>query len=608
VKKIELILQNKVYAIAIYFILICVIYSQTKNFDFTLDDDLITSSIDTKINNASDLLDIFKERYNRVEYRPIAVLSFGIEYLVLGELNPSVSHVVNFILFFLVIVSIYILFNFITKFKYKYEVFWIVAIFCVHPLCTEVVANIKSRDGLLSMLFCIWSVYFFFKADRNNFSIKYYFISWLLFIIGSFAKLDVFGMVLFVLLYNATKFDKKSFVRAIVLFAVFILGITLIRTTLVDYFLPIEESNSTLAVTTFTENPIADLDGFFIKIFAAIQTLWIYFIKIIFPLDLRYYYGFNYYTIDTKLTLLLFAKFIFFISLLVFMLLSSKKNRYVFIGLIGFVCFIFYALNYYTEVAGIVADRYVFMSLPWFVFIVFMLINRFQFTKYVVVNIIFFVVLILLLFLSYNRTKVWKDTITLVQNDAPHLEKSFEGMRIAASIYYSEFEKTEDKQYLNLAIDCALKANKVYSNSMLINTQLGQFYFKNNETQKSKDYLLKASKVDTTNSTVFHYLGDIYYSEKKYSESEKYYFNALRLSKENQKRILINNISTVYFDQGLYDKVLQFNHDLIKRDSTEFAPYENLGYYYKSKNDETQAKTYFDLAVKHGMAENEVPQ
>ena len=82
----------------------------------------------------------------------------------------------------------------------------------------------------------------------------------------------------------------------------------------------------------------------------------------------------------------------------------------------------------------------------------------------------------------------------------------------------------------------------------------------------------------------------------------------MRLSKENQKRILINNISTVYFDQGLYDKVLQFNHDLIKRDSTEFAPYENLGYYYKSKNDETQTKTYFDLAVKHGMAENEVPQ
>lgn len=607
-KKIESILQNKTYAIAVYFVLIFVIYSQTKDFDFALDDDLITSSIDAKINSASNLLDIFKQRYNRVEYRPIAVLSFGIEYLVLGKLNPSVSHIVNVILFFLVLVSVYILFNFITKYKYKYEVFWVVALFCVHPLCTEVVANIKSRDGLLSMLFCIWSVYFFFKADRNNFSIKHYFISWVLFIIGSFSKLDVYGMVLFVLLYYATKFDKKSLIRAVVLFAVFILGITLIRITLVDNLLPIEESNSTLAVTTFTENPIADLDGFFIKIFAAIQTLWIYFIKIVFPLDLRYYYGFNYYPIATKLTLLLIFKFFFFISLLVFLLFSSKKNKYIFIGLIAFLSFIFYALNYYTEVAGIVADRYIFMALPWFVFIVFMIMSSYQITKNIITSIAFFIALIFLLFLSYNRTKVWKDTITLVQNDAPHLEKSFEGMRIAASIYYSEFEKTEDKQYLNQAIDCALKANKVYSNSMLINKQLGQFYFKINETQKSKDYLLKASNVDTTNSTVFHYLGDIYYSEKKYSDAERYYFKALELSNENQKRILINNISTVYFEQGLNEKVLQFNYDLIKSDSTIFAPYENLGYYYKSQNDAIQSKKYFDLAVKYGMSENDVPQ
>ena len=138
------------------------------------------------------------------------MLTFALEYFFVGTINPKIAHIVNVIVFVLILFSTHYLFQLLFKGKYKLETFFMVCIFAVHPLVVEVVANIKSRDGLLSMLFAIWSLYFFLKASFSNYKLKFLFYSWLFFIIGTFAKIDILGVLLFIVGFNFIKFNKRD--------------------------------------------------------------------------------------------------------------------------------------------------------------------------------------------------------------------------------------------------------------------------------------------------------------------------------------------------------------------------------------------------------------
>ncbi|MEZ5031962.1 MAG: tetratricopeptide repeat protein [Saprospiraceae bacterium] len=85
-------------------------------------------------------------------YRPLSLISYSVEWQLFGD-NPFPGHLINVILYGL-------LCGFFGWFLYKWSrgpVFSMIAalLFAVHPVHTEVVANIKSRDELLSMFFLV---------------------------------------------------------------------------------------------------------------------------------------------------------------------------------------------------------------------------------------------------------------------------------------------------------------------------------------------------------------------------------------------------------------------------------------------------------------------
>jgi len=84
-------------------------------------------------------------------YRPLSLVLFAIEYQLFG-LNPAIGHLFN-IAFFAGCVAL--LFLFVVRIcpEGRGVAFMAAALFAVHPLHTEVVANIKSRDELMSFFF-----------------------------------------------------------------------------------------------------------------------------------------------------------------------------------------------------------------------------------------------------------------------------------------------------------------------------------------------------------------------------------------------------------------------------------------------------------------------
>jgi hypothetical protein len=157
------------------------IYANTLTHDYTLDDAiLITENAFTKKGFAG-LIEIFthdtfygffqEEGKDRLvsggRYRPLSHAMFAIEHGLFG-LQPWVGHLVNLFCYVFVVCSIFFVTVQISRNILQKETGIVFAslvaiLFAIHPVHTEVVANIKSRDEILVLAGCIWSLYFAFR-------------------------------------------------------------------------------------------------------------------------------------------------------------------------------------------------------------------------------------------------------------------------------------------------------------------------------------------------------------------------------------------------------------------------------------------------------------
>lgn len=143
-------------------------YSHTflMDFGYALDDGLVISEnpyTTQGVAGISDLLskDAYQWYYDQFggeaelsggRYRPLSIITFAIEYELFG-LAPRLSHFINVVLYGLTAFLLLQLLHFHWLDRRRGLAFVVVLLFLVHPLHAEVVANIKSRDEILSFLF-----------------------------------------------------------------------------------------------------------------------------------------------------------------------------------------------------------------------------------------------------------------------------------------------------------------------------------------------------------------------------------------------------------------------------------------------------------------------
>jgi tetratricopeptide (TPR) repeat protein len=102
--------------------------------------------------------------YHTGYYRPLINLSYWIDYKLWG-MNAPGFRLTNFILH---CVSCFLLFQIcILLINDRYSSFWSTIIFALHPVNTESVSFIVSRNNILATLFALSSFYFYIKAVRE---------------------------------------------------------------------------------------------------------------------------------------------------------------------------------------------------------------------------------------------------------------------------------------------------------------------------------------------------------------------------------------------------------------------------------------------------------
>ncbi len=157
--------------VAIVFTFSFLLYANSIPNQYNLDDELVTS-VDAKRQHPltskgiAAIPDIFTKPYYSddmgyaYDYRPIVLTSFAIEHSLFGD-NPHVSHLINVLLYSILCVLLLLTLRHLLSEYNDLVPFFITLLFAAFPVHTEVVASIKNRDEILSLLGGLGALYFF---------------------------------------------------------------------------------------------------------------------------------------------------------------------------------------------------------------------------------------------------------------------------------------------------------------------------------------------------------------------------------------------------------------------------------------------------------------
>jgi protein O-mannosyl-transferase len=171
--------QQQKWAIAVIVLFSIALYVRGVTYEYVLDDKIVISNNEFTQKGVSGIADIFryesfrgyfKSQKNYLEgdrYRPMSIATFAVEQTLFRG-SPLVSHWLNILLYaFGGVLLLRVLLLFFEQNTLSAKWYWSVPfattlLYLAHPLHVEVVANIKGRDeiltliGELSAMYCAW--------------------------------------------------------------------------------------------------------------------------------------------------------------------------------------------------------------------------------------------------------------------------------------------------------------------------------------------------------------------------------------------------------------------------------------------------------------------
>lgn len=529
-----------------YFILFfgaILLYGWSYTFHAGLDDSYIYAPLNNVENNFKGLLHVFTLWYSGLDYRPVTMLTFWLQRFILGDIQPGPSHIINVFIYSILLITIY-RFILVSKFYLendKLKIFALLAalIFLVHPNHVSVVANVKSRDNLLSMLFGLLSTIQFLKSYDNKQWWRLIF-TFIFFALAILSKLDsyvfAFLPVMVLFFFRDSKIRKILLYVALSLLLYFI--IMRVRDSMMNNLLDEKESQLYIGVDP-SENPLVNQFTFSNRVSLLCTTLLYYVKFLVLPFGYYFYYGFDQIQINPLIHPLNIFAVLLFIVIMSSVIYFYKQNKIYLFSIIFFLISIAYAANFFIPVAGIVMDRYNFIPSLGFCLALSALFIDVTHTKNLnpVSNKIFFSLLLIYTCFTVSRTADWKDELTLYENDIKHLKKSFNANRIIAGVYVNRALQEDMKPNANhqFADDYMLKGESYANKAIAIYDKTGpiwvtkgiiELYFKRYD--KGIEMLYTALRLDTTDYSAMNYLGVAYMYKNNFDSAYYYYVRSMQ--------------------------------------------------------------------------------
>lgn len=526
-------------------------------------------------------------------------------------------------------------------------------LFTVHPVHTEVVANIKGRDEIMTLLGSLAALYFSLKAYYQNKPILN-FLAAGFFFLGLLSKENAITFLAIVpfTYYFFTKASPKKIITQTLPFLGAAALFLIIRTAILDF---------SLGTTTMElmNNPFVKVQGnqyvaftFGEKMATIFYTLGKYIQLLIFPYPLTH----DYY--PRHIGVLSFGNFKVLLSLLVYLGLIAYAVRGAFkkdpiaYGILFFIATISIASNIVFPIGTNMSERFAFMPSIGFTFIIAVLLYRLakvlspnkKLTQFKSMNTPLAIVAALVLLFgigTFSRNQAWKDNFTLFQTDiktSPNSAKlrNAVGGEITAQALKLKDENKQKAMWIEAEghLIEALKIHPNYKNAYLqlgnINNYLkryeksieyynqaltldpnyqdavnnlgityrmaGEFFGKEKgDTQKAIQYLEKAYQANSTDFETAHSLGVAYGISGNTAKAIQLFTQAVQLQPENVSAL--NNLASAHGMSGNDLKAIETFERIVKIQPNNANALFNLGTAYAKAGNATKAQEYQQRAI-----------
>ena len=439
------------FVYAISFILFLVFFKETLNYGRTYDDFAL---VDRFTKSPGDAKLIASFLYAKFHFYPIYFLTHELDnfitfFLIYNGFEIFNSQVAKFTNIFLHVTNSFLVYLLIKKlfkieenFKENIFAYAVSLIFLFHPITSQIIFNITTRNeslalffGLLTFIYCLNNSY---EKKISNFLVIA-----LLFFFSLCSKLmtvffaGLIPLTIFLLNFHMMNI-KENFKRNFDLFIIFIL------TFFIYYYLR----------SIFTEKyDLQYFQNFSELFFYFFTTLKFYLIGLFFPYEHIYVYATNY---DLGLSLIIFCLFLTF-SIYSIYLFLKKKDPILLISVL-WICaslslpILFGLIEIGFPLASNLAERYQYSSAVSVSIISFWIFKNFFYEIYKKSFLLgaYFLILFFSIFIMIDRSKVYIDNNIFMSNIDENSPKNIHRYAFTNEIKQAVLEDNSKKYIFNL--------------------------------------------------------------------------------------------------------------------------------------------------------------
>ncbi len=285
---------------ALLFIIGIALYAYSVTFEYVLDDQIVLTNNSYTKKGVAGIKEILttesmsgrfggqQDLIVGARYRPLSIVTFALEYEFFG-LQPFVSHLINVLLYGLLGVLLYrVLCQLFPK---KEQWFWSIPflaslLFVVHPIHTEVVANVKGRDEIMTLIGALAALYYAIRYNDTGRFINLI-VSGIVFFLALLSKENALTFIAIVplSLYFFKKTSLKKITATLIPLLLASIAYLAIRYQVIGYFL----SPDGKEITDIMNNPFYGL-SVGEKMATVFYTLGLYIKLLFFPHPLTHDY------------------------------------------------------------------------------------------------------------------------------------------------------------------------------------------------------------------------------------------------------------------------------------------------------------------------------
>ncbi|MFN8323476.1 MAG: hypothetical protein U0T74_12520 [Chitinophagales bacterium] len=519
-------------------------------------------------------------------FRPVSVTSFAIEHQFF-KANPHVSHAISLLLYLL---TALVLFHLLKKWFAGYSewfVFFVCLLYFLHPLHTEVVDNIKSRDELLAMLGALLSLWFawrFYETGKWHFALLYPLFFWL----GFLSKHTVIPYVLLfplVLYFFATLNWKKIAAYTVPLV------LTMIATVLYQkFYLPLSTRRLIML-----ENPIVETKlGFIERTATAAHVLGRYLMLHTLPHPLVYYYGYGYVPIAHWTDVLPVLSVIVYGALFVIAVQHLRSKSLLSFGILFYLISIAAYSNLLEPAPGMMAERFTYTPSLGFCIAacaaLFMLFKadaktfNWQNSDCKKIGYILITVAIAYGVRDIIRNTNWKNKTVLYTHDMPYLEESTKGNMMYGNLVLSKAQADR------ITISRMMNSGNQYRDSVRL-----LYASFNAGVADAQTHFKKATEITPTYSIAWINLATTYYFQNKFSEALMYSKKGIQYDPRSVEGTY--NTGMAFNSLKNTDSARYYFQRTLELDSTHIQSYERLSNLKWQEQDTAAALNILNKAV-----------